>query len=334
MTFDLYARTDSARRRLTELVRTKPLRIAAGIGVPLLAASLITAGLPGLGDYRIKRGDTLTEIADRYGTTVRNLVRINDLPGNGNLIYAGELLKVPVRRTTPRVPANVRIIVYVVKPGDTVSEIAHRFHIRSQAVLRANGLRASSRIYAGRPLRVPVPKPAVKPGKKCTPHNCFGGRTYPANVVAAADRNRALLSHRRLPTRGHMRTIIARTARAHGVDPNLALAVAWQESGWKQRVVSPANAIGAMQVLPSTARFSADIVGRRLDLLNARDNATAGVVLLDWLTRAASVPNAVAGYYQGLGSVRRHGMYDDTKRYVANVLRIKHRLDQGWDPLR
>jgi len=34
----------------------------------------------------------------------------------------------------------------------------------------------------------------------------------------------------------------------------------------------------------------------------------------------------VAGYYQGLSSVRKNGMYSDTKRYVANVLYLKHRF--------
>jgi soluble lytic murein transglycosylase-like protein len=110
--------------------------------------------------------------------------------------------------------------------------------------------------------------------------------------------------------------------------------VSWQESGWKQRVVSPANAIGAMQVIPSTGRFSSSIVGRDLDLLKAQDNITAGVVLLDRLTGAAKLDIAVAGYYQGLGGVRKNGMYPDTKQYVKSVLRLKGQFEKGWDPLK
>ena len=129
-----------------------------------------------------------------------------------------------------------------------------------------------------------------------------------------------------------MRTLIITTAKRYGVDPELALAVSWQESGWKQRVVSPANAIGAMQVIPSTGRFSSSIVGRDLDLLKAQDNVTAGVVLLDRLTGAAQLDIAVAGYYQGLGGVKKNGMYPDTKQYVKNVLRIKAQFEKGWNP--
>jgi LysM repeat protein len=300
------------------------LRIGRAVAVPVLAAGVLTAGFPNLGEYRVKRGDTLTEIAARYDTTIRALVELNHLPGNGNLIYAGEKLKVPARRTATRPAAGkARIVTYTVRQGDTVSAIAKRYDVAQSTLLSANHLGRAGRIYAGEKLRVPVPV-----------NDTFNGRTYPAKVVAAANRNRAILEHRRQPGKATIRRLIISTARRHGVDPHLALAVAWQESGWKQRVVSPANAIGTMQVLPSTGRYSAGLVGRRLDLLDARDNITAGVVLLERLTTWARLPNAVAGYYQGLGSVRRNGMYADTKQYVTNVLLIKRRLDLGWSPLR
>ena len=315
------------------------VRVLSGIAVPLLTAGVITAGSPGFGSYKVKDGDTLSHIASRYGTTVKNLVALNSLPGNGNAIYAGEVLKVPgkgggttaARQTTNR--SQLGRITYVVKPGDTVSEIAKRYRCSQANLLAANGLRAGSRIYAGKPLQIPVKiRPKAKPPAK--KNNSFAGRTYPDHVVAKADRNRAILKNRKLPTRAQMRTLIISTAKRYGVDPELALAISWQESGWKQRVVSPANAVGAMQVIPSTGRFSSSIVGRDLDLLRPQDNVTAGVVLLDRLTGAARLDIAVAGYYQGLGGVKRNGMYPDTKLYVKNVLRIKAQLERGWNPLR
>ena len=45
--------------------------------------------------------------------------------------------------------------------------------------------------------------------------------------------------------------MIVRIARQQGVDTRLALAIAYQESGWNQRAVSPANAVGVMQVIPA-----------------------------------------------------------------------------------
>jgi soluble lytic murein transglycosylase-like protein len=121
--------------------------------------------------------------------------------------------------------------------------------------------------------------------------------------------------------------MIVSTARRHGVDPSLALAVAWQESGWNQRQVSVANAIGTMQVIPSSGEWASQMVGRRLNLLNTQDNITAGVVILRALMRGAHSPKeAIAGYYQGLASVQKSGMYADTKGYVAAVLAHKARM--------
>ena len=312
------------------------VRIVTGVAVPVLTAAVITAGSPGFGAYTVKNGDTLSHIASRYGTSVKTLVALNNLPGNGNAIYAGEVLKLPGKKTTSAAKrSQLGRVTYVVKPGDTISKIAKRFKCSQANLLAANGLRASSRIYAGKPLQVPVkitPKPKPKPAKK--KNNTFAGRTYADHIVAQADRNRAALKKRKLPTRAQMRSLITSTSKRYGVDPELALAVSWQESGWKQRVVSPANAVGAMQVIPSTGKFTSSIVGRNLDLLKPQDNVTAGVVLLSRLTGAARLDIAVAGYYQGLGGVKKNGMYPDTKLYVKNVLRIKAQLERGWDPLR
>ncbi|GAA1552490.1 hypothetical protein GCM10009804_06840 [Kribbella hippodromi] len=310
------------------------LRVLSGLAVPVLAAAVITAGAPGFGAYKVKQGDTLSHIADQYGTSVRRLVALNNLPGNGNAIYAGELLKVPTPGTAakPAQPAKrsqLGRVTYVVKSGDTISGIAKRFKCSQANLLAANALKPGDHIYAGKPLQVPV---KIRP--KARTDNTFAGRTYADHVVAQANRNRAILKKRKLPTRAHMRSLIVTTSKRYGVDPELALAVSWQESGWKQRVVSPANAVGAMQVIPSTGKFASQIVGRDLDLLKPADNVTAGVVLLSRLTGAAKLDIAVAGYYQGLGGVKKNGMYADTKLYVKNILRIKAQLERGWDPLR
>ena len=108
--------------------------------------------------------------------------------------------------------------------------------------------------------------------------------------------------------------------REMGVDPALALAHAYQESGFNQAAVSPANAIGAMQVIPSSGEWASQLVGRELNLLDPYDNATAGVAIIRALRSSShTVDGAIASYYQGQGSVRRNGMYPDTRRYVASV---------------
>lgn len=312
----------------TSTPRRTALRLGRAIGVPLLLAALVTAGSPGWVSYTIRRGDNLETIAKRYHTTVSKLVQVNGLPGNGNLIYAGETLKVPAP-PKPKPPA-VRTVTVVHKhrvvPGDSLIRISKRYGVRPAVIVQANRLPRSLVVRLGQVLRVPVTRRVVTPRSTA---NSFAGRTYPSAVVAAAARNRAALARRDVPSRQEVRALIVRTARRHGVDPHLALAVSWQEAGWNMRKVSVANAIGAMQVIPSTGAWASEVVGRRLNLLNARDNVTAGVVLLKVLTRSTSEPKAVAAYYQGLKSVREKGMYADTKLYVRNVLALKKRFARG-----
>jgi LysM repeat protein len=318
--------------------RARWTQIAKLVGVPVLLAAIVTAGAPSWTTYHIKRGDTVTEIAARYRVSVAQLVEVNRLPGNGNLIYAGRTLKVPVRKPAKHVakqraagPAMRTVVIrHRVVLGDTLTGISRKYDVPTARIRAANRL-PSTVVQLGTTLRVPVRKPVAPPKRavrKAGRHNSFAGRVYPDAVVKAAARNRAILAKRAHPSRAETRRMITRTARALGVDPELALAVAWNESGWNQRRVSVANAIGVMQVLPSTGRWISSVVGRDLNLLKARDNIVAGVTLLRVLTQAAKLDHAVAGYYQGLGSVKRNGMFRDTKRYVATVLAIKKRFER------
>jgi len=304
--------------------RRRALRLARTIAAPLLVAALVTAGSPGWGLYTIKQGDTLSDIAARYHTTVAKLVQVNRLPGNGNLIIAGRALKVPGAAAGTGGGSGPRH--HTVVRGDTLSGIASRYGVAQATIARANHLPSSNIVMLGATL--------VIPGGGHTSHstssggNTFAGRTYSSSVVSAADRTRAQLARRHLPSQAGMRTIIVAKARANGVDPALALAVSYQESGWNMHVVSVANAVGAMQVIPATSVWISGVVGRRLDPTSPSDNATTGVVLLKILTRAASSERqAVAAYYQGLRSVRANGMFADTRQYVANVMALKARFE-------
>ena len=126
------------------------------------------------------------------------------------------------------------------------------------------------------------------------------------------------------PRRDEIKKLIVSTSKRHGVDPTLMLALSYQESGWNQRAVSVANAVGVMQVIPSGGQWASSLVGRRLDLLRTQDNITAGVVMLRALARATDrTEHQVAAYYQGLGALQKHGMYRDTKAYVKNVLALR-----------
>ena len=118
-------------------------------------------------------------------------------------------------------------------------------------------------------------------------------------------------------------------AALHGVSPSLAAAVAWQESGFNNNMVSSANARGVMQVMPGTWTYVQDnLADRPLDPSSATDNVHAGVLYLKRLLNdtGGDESAAIAGYYQGLSSVRSRGMYADTHRYVANVQALRNRF--------
>ena len=80
-------------------VRTGAARVwrRRTVALPLVLAAVVTASASGITLIRVHPGDTLSAIAERYHTTVAHLVALNHLPGNGDLIYAGQTLRVPRR---------------------------------------------------------------------------------------------------------------------------------------------------------------------------------------------------------------------------------------------
>jgi LysM repeat protein len=98
--------------------------------------------------YVVKRGDTLGAIAKKYGTTVAQLAKLNGIK-NVNKIYVGE--KIVVSGT---VKAASTKKYYTVKRGDTVSEIAAKYHVTVTKIKSWNKLANVNRIYVGEKLRV------------------------------------------------------------------------------------------------------------------------------------------------------------------------------------
>jgi hypothetical protein len=234
------------------------------------------------------------------------------------------LLAAPAHADHERLPAGRTTVPYVVEPGDTASGLAVRFHAWTAELVSHNHLGRSGALRVGQRIVIPV----VRKGDR----GSGGDGSRDASKDSGKERNTTMWQH---PDRGRekVRRVIAGAARRHDVDPQLALAIAWQESGWQMGVVSSARAIGAMQVLPSTARWMEAYAGRRIDPRKLGDNATAGVLLLRVLARHTDRrTHKIGAYYQGLGAVRRHGLYEETRAYVGNVEAIKRRLEDGRAP--
>lgn len=277
--------------------------------------------------YTVKSGDTLSGIASKHGMSLSELLKANDISAS-KPIFPGSKIKVSGGSSSSSssskstVKPKAKTSTYTVKSGDTLSGIATSHDMKLASLLNLNpDYSASSPLKIGAKLK--VSGSSVAPSgqvKKQKIGNTFAGRTYADHVVKDANSNKDYLDSTSVPSRGEMQALIRSTAKSMGVDPALALAHAYQESGFNMRAVSPANAVGAMQVLPSTGDWIASVIGQDLNVLNPRDNVVAGVAVIAYnLDNTDNLDDAIASYYQGLAGVRNNGMYEDTKHYVASI---------------
>lgn len=120
---------------------------------------------------------------------------------------------------------------------------------------------------------------------------------------------------------GDTNSMIAAAARKYNIDPRLAAAVAQTESGGNQEAVSPAGAIGVMQLMPETA------AGLGVNPYDKQQNIEGGVKYLRQMmdTFGGDVQKAVAAYNAGPQAVRDYNgipPYRETQNYVNKVLDI------------
>lgn len=281
------------------------------------------------GSYTVKPGDTLSGIASKHGMSLETLMSLNGL-SKSSTIFPKDKLKVsgsmssskqaPKKQTS----TSSKTSTYTVKSGDTLSTIANSHGMKLAALLDLNPeYSAETNLQIGDKLKISgssVKSTSTNTTTKRKVGNSMLGRVYEDHVVDNANKNKDYLDSKPAPSRAEMKSIISSTAKSMGVDPALALAHAQQESGFDMRAVSPANAIGAMQVIPSTGEWMSQRLGRQLDLTDPHDNAAAGIALISFnLDNTENLDIAIASYYQGLQGVKDNGMYADTKNYVASV---------------
>src|SRR3954451_1023992 len=278
----------------------------------LLGAVPAGAAVP----HVVQPGETLWSIASSNNFTTRSLAAANGLSEDASVI-AGTTLQIPSVAEAASALGGAPVAAgsapkpmggYIVRPGDTLSALAARAGVSVQQMAFMNGLDPAGVLLAGSALKLPTGAPVATTA------------AAPTRVVAAPP----------TPTPGRVSAAdIAMVANRNGVPASLASAIAWQESGFNNAMVSSANARGGMQVLPGTWDWvQQNIALRKLDPANPIDNVGAGVLYLGRLLRepGGDPALAAAGYYQGLASVRRNGMLPETRRYVDNVLALRGRF--------
>ncbi|MBR0350535.1 MAG: LysM peptidoglycan-binding domain-containing protein [Clostridia bacterium] len=102
-------------------------------------------------NYVVKSGDTLSQIALRYGTTVAVIAEINNIP-NVNLIYPGQVFRIPYNASGGSNPPSQNIIYYTIKRGDTLWGISNRYGVTVSKLASWNNIANPNLIYAGNTL--------------------------------------------------------------------------------------------------------------------------------------------------------------------------------------
>ena len=239
------------------------------------------------------------------------------------------------------IPSAVFATSYIVRPGDTASDIAVRHGTTVAALLDANRMATPELIRVGQMLHIPdasLALPAYARGAVDSETYRVGraegvfeiarrfgidptalARTNGIGVNAPIAEGDELVVPGRLT---RMNALINFVGGDVGLDVRLLRAVGWAESAWHQDRVSPTGAVGVMQLEPFTGEWvSRHIAGTHLDIWRAQDNVAAGALLLRHLMtkHEADIAATLAGYYQGDVSLATHGIYDDTRRYQREV---------------
>ena len=293
------------RTRLFTLLTAAAL---AGAGGTASASAAVT--------HAVRRGETLTSVAATDGLTVDQLAAANGLPTTAELTAGTELVipaqdapavaapasaaTAPSAATTPAPGGG-----YIVRRGDTLTAIAARYGTTLAALAAANDLSPDGVLLSGRTLTLPgVAAPSqtvITPAPESSPVG--------ADVFVSPSQ-------------------VGQIAEQGGVSAPLAEAIADQESGFNDAEVSSTGAVGVMQIEPQTWRDLSQLDGLDLSPDSPLDNVRGGVAVLQSLLAQSGgdESQAIAGYYQGLASVRAHGMFADTQRYVRDVLALQARF--------
>ncbi len=269
----------------------------------------------GAGVYEVQPGDTLSAIASRLGVSVDSLAAANGLDPTGLLISGTTLHAVGGAGTSAATPSvSSGGGGYVVQPGDTLSAIAARLGVSVNSLAAVNGLNPKGLLISGTTL-----------------HSTSGSSSSAAPATTEMVSTSPSSSGGAQPTTQMMSSSeVGSIAASEGVPSSLAEAVGYQESGFNNGMVSSTGAVGVMQIMPSTWNWiGQNLAGPPpLSQTSASDNVRAGTLLLHSLLSdtGGDEAMAVAGYYQGLQSVRAHGLYPDTQAYVNNVMALRQRF--------
>lgn len=295
--------------------------------------------------YTVLAGQGWWQISSATGVSVDDLLKFNDKKITDET-YPGMV----VRLTAPVVSAPkptpdpgpiledseepVLLPTYIVKAGDGLWKISRETGVSVADLQKFNKLTSTSILMPGQVLVLRQPPADYVPpnptGDQGNVPDFFLDRTYDPATLAAAEKSYLIFQNMTVPSKEQIRQMVYDEAIRQGVDPYLAIGHAYTESNFKHNSVSPSNALGTMQVIPSTGKWIGDMNNRKVDLYQAKDNIFAGVWLIKWLhAHEKNYDYAIGGYYEGLSSVQKNGPRADTVTYINTVKKYAEMAKQG-----
>jgi LysM repeat protein len=135
------------------------------------------------GSVTVQPGDTLSDIADRQGISLNQLMQANGIT-NPNMVVAGQKLVLPGSRRAPAAtaPRALPTAPYTVKSGETLSEIADRFGTSTERLIQVNGISNPNLVVAGTRLAIPG-----RPSSSVTTRSTVAPRNAKEHLVSSGE---------------------------------------------------------------------------------------------------------------------------------------------------
>lgn len=139
---------------------------AAPYVVPQVQEEEVVSLPPGI--YRVEIGDTLSQIADKFGVTMPQLVALNNLTDQ-NQIYEGQVIRLPLN-----------IVSHRVVKGETLSQLAFKYSVSMSKIASYNNLHNTDLLLEGTYIRIPMENGNLEGGHALP---AFAARSLPVGKL-------------------------------------------------------------------------------------------------------------------------------------------------------
>ncbi len=192
-------------------------------------------------------------------------------------------------------PAQASCPSYTIHWGDTLWQIALRYHTTTTRLAQLNHLTNPNYIIAGRTI-------------------CVG------SASASSQSNSSSSSGLEWSNRNEVRNMLIAAADQHHLPRNLVLAIAWQESNWTQHVISWDGGVGTMQLMWYTADWLNSYLRTGYNSYRLWDNIQLGTSYLAilWHDFGGNLNDIISAYNEGERAVRTRGIFN--WNYVVSVV--------------